>query len=180
VNAEQVLDILEAFYAQPVAALRRRGRGRPRPSPWAFIRELRLGTGKVGRRKMRNSEGVNPSIAQPKHIKQRIDGWAYNTWPSCREAHAFEIKVSRSDFLSELAKPKKREAAMLVSNKFYFVTTEGVVRSPEEIPDGCGWMEVSERGIELHMEPTTDRELPENLPTYFVNSLIRRAGRVRD
>jgi hypothetical protein len=169
-NAEQVLDILEEFYSKPVESPPRRGRrGRTRPSPWACIRELRLGTGRVSRRR---------GVVQPRHIKQRIDCWMYNTWPSCREAHAFEIKVSRSDFLSELAKPKKREAAMLVSNKFYFVTTPGVVRSPEEIPDGCGWMEVSERGIELHMEPTVDRELPENLPTYFVNSLIRRAGRM--
>ena len=37
---------------------------------------------------------------------------------------AYEIKTSRSDFLREIREPRKRRAALRVSNQFYFVTPQ--------------------------------------------------------
>jgi hypothetical protein len=163
-TATQVLDILEEHYSQSVSV----GRGRrPRRSPWAFLREVRMGTGKVRRRK---------SKGQPKLIKQRIDAWAYNTWPSQRSAIAFEVKTSRQDFLNELKRPEKRQAALGVSSQFYFVTTDRVACA-EEIPEDCGWIHIHE-GEMIVLKEAPERDLPEHLPPHFINSLIRRIGRI--
>ena len=54
---------------------------------------------------------------------------------------AYEIKISRADFLSEIETPNKREAAMDWFSQFYFATPSGLVK-PEEIPAGCGLIEI--------------------------------------
>ena len=56
---------------------------------------------------------------------------------------AYEIKVSRSDFLSELKAPEKRVSAMKNSDEFYFVAPKGML-DKGDIPEGCGLMEVYE------------------------------------
>lgn len=56
---------------------------------------------------------------------------------------AYEIKVSRSDFLRELKKPLKRRQAMLVSNYFYFIAPYGIIK-PEDVPIDCGLQVVEE------------------------------------
>jgi len=58
---------------------------------------------------------------------------------------AYEVKVTRADFLREINDPLKRRAAMRISNRFFFVTPPGVAK-PEEIPLGCGLLEVHEDG----------------------------------
>lgn len=149
-NSTQVLDVLNTCYS---------GDG------WVFLRELRMGTGKIGRRRR-----------QPRLIKQRIDAWAFNTWPSVRNAISFEVKISRTDFLAELRKPKKREAARSVSNYFYFVTIPGVVLEEAEIPEGCGWIEVV--GDLVTFRRYASRMDFEQVPMHFFSSIVRRAGRV--
>lgn len=163
-NSTEVLDILEEYYMQPV--LPRSRRGRVRPSPWAFLRELRMGTGKVRRSK---------SKGQPKSIRQRIDAWVYNTWPSQREAVAFEVKCSRADFLNEIANPRKRQAALEVSNRFYFITPPGIA-TPLEIPEECGYMVVYPDGrLDCIIEAPL-REIPD-FPMHFISAIIRRVAR---
>ncbi|MFX3631873.1 MAG: hypothetical protein ACE3L7_07310 [Candidatus Pristimantibacillus sp.] len=98
---------------------------------WAFFDELRAGTGYKNIRK-----GMNP--------EQRFDAWAINLYPS--KGHmtiAYEVKVSRSDFLHEIANPTKREQALQHSNEFYFAVPAGLVR-PDEIPEECGLLYVNE------------------------------------
>ena len=91
---------------------------------WAFFEELRIGTG------------------YGKHSEQRIDAWVMSLWPSNGQARiAYEIKVSRADFLAELAKSLKRRAALLVSSQFYFVAPRDLIK-PAEIPVECGLEEV--------------------------------------
>jgi hypothetical protein len=48
-----------------------------------------------------------------------------------------EVKVSRSDFLADVAKPHKRAAYQRLAGAVYYVAAEGLIR-PEEVPDGCG------------------------------------------
>lgn len=105
------------------------------PPNWIFYSELRFGTG-YGR------------LAE-----QRIDAWAMHCWPSKKFLKiAFEIKISRRDFLKELKNSKKRSAALSVSNQFYFVLPPGVVQK-DEIPSECGLMIVTrEKGIKVVKE----------------------------
>jgi hypothetical protein len=75
---------------------------------------------------------------------RKIDLWAL----SCATAngmiaHSYEVKVSRSDWLSELKKPLKRRMAMAISNQFWFVAPKGVIK-PEEVPHLCGLIEMIE------------------------------------
>lgn len=91
---------------------------------YAFFSELRLGTGYGA-----DANGY-------------IDGYVIYLWGEL-ERTAFEIKISRSDFLSEVKKPSKRRQAMAFSNKFYFVAPAGLLK-PEEIPCDSGLMEVTE------------------------------------
>ena len=53
---------------------------------------------------------------------------------------AFEIKVSRKDFLSDIKKPLKQRGARLYSNNFYYVTPKSLL-TVDEIPLWAGLME---------------------------------------
>jgi hypothetical protein len=75
----------------------------------------------------------------------RIDAYAVRCWAGGigHRRVAMEVKVSRSDFLSEIRKPAKRANALDVSHEFYFVTPYALVR-PDEVPDECGLMFVKD------------------------------------
>ena len=93
------------------------------PSEWLFFHELRVGTG-------RQNGGA-----------QRLDAFALNTLPHTgMKRVCYEVKTSRSDFLSELKRPLKRRIGMRYSNEFYFVTPAELVETAE-IPADCGLVE---------------------------------------
>ncbi|TGE35912.1 hypothetical protein E4K67_22615 [Desulfosporosinus fructosivorans] len=98
---------------------------------WAFFEELRAGTG------YRNvAAGLNP--------EQRFDAWAINLYPSRNFVRiAYEIKVSRSDFLKEIKHPEKRTQALQMSNQFYFVAPVGLIKA-SELPPEAGLIEVKD------------------------------------
>lgn len=73
-----------------------------------------------------------------------IDAYVIAAWPSEQNKRiAFEIKVSRADFLNEMKKPNKRRPALFFSNEFYFVAPKGLLK-PEEVPEECGLIEFDE------------------------------------
>jgi len=102
-----------------------------------------------------------------------MDAWAMNTYPMNKHLKlAFEIKVSRSDFMRELKQPQKREFAMKVSNQFYFVAPEGVI-SPEDLPEGCGLLTLN--GSEELKEKVKAPRRDAKEPTWnFIGALARR------
>ena len=109
-----------------LAALRSRHAG----EQWAFFKELRTGT------------GYNYGSKDGLPHEQRIDAFAINCWPSAGEtAIAYEVKVSRQDFLRELDSPQKRRFAEQVSSHSYFAVPFGTIRSAE-IPDPWGCVAV--------------------------------------
>lgn len=70
-----------------------------------------------------------------------IDAAVFEMWPSKGLSRsAFEIKVSRSDFLSELQKPEKHLWCQECFHFFWFVAPKEVIQSIEELPPGAGWM----------------------------------------
>lgn len=101
-----------------------------RDEKFAVFPELRLSTG------YKNNGNTS--------AEQRIDLFVMGLWPSSNfEKVSIEIKVTRSDFLSEMKKPLKRRPALSVSNKFYFATPKNLLKI-EEIPVECGLMEIWE------------------------------------
>ena len=145
-TVDQILDAVEARYPT------QRGE-------WVFFRELRVGVGwAVG-------------------AEQRLDAWAMNLWPSKGfQRLAFEVKVSRSDFLREKKKPGKRDAGFLVSNRFYFVAPVKLIGT-NEVPEDCGLIEISSNGLAVVVVPAPWRDvgLP---PLGFVGSIARRGYRI--
>lgn len=83
-----------------------------------------------------------------------FDAIAVNLWPSRGlTIHVFEVKVSRSDWRRELAKPDKAEDACKVADFFWIVAPAGCVQDGE-LPPGWGLIEVrgdgDERPWKLH------------------------------
>jgi len=76
-----------------------------------------------------------------------MDCFAIHTYPSKGHIrHGYEIKVSRADWLAELAQPEKRRWAMEISNQFWFVAPTGIIKK-DEVPEGCGLLLVTETGM---------------------------------
>lgn len=106
---------------------------------------------------------------------RRIDFWDIHVHPSKgHEATAYEIKVSRADFRRDTA-VKQREAR-LWSDRFYYVTPKGLLKS-EEIPDWAGLMEFDGSRLSIKVPaPKRDKDAPSW--DVFV-SLIRNSSAVR-
>lgn len=76
---------------------------------------------------------------------RRVDALAVRMWTTRGlTIHAYEVKVSRSDLLSELARPDKRQAAMDASSHFWFACPVGLMHV-DEVPEGCGLIEFGRR-----------------------------------
>lgn len=182
VSTEQILEALRRKHMDIEFRFQR---------PWFFIDELRLDTGFAGdsrrggqRAKQRQ---LHDSKGQPRFDEQgrpmmklvhgnatRLDAFACHLWRSGDfERIAYEIKVSRSDFLNEIQKPWKREPGMAVSHRFYYVTPPGLLQ-PSEVPEGCGLMEVHPSGHVKTRVKAPFREQGDTVPIGFFTSLVRR------
>lgn len=121
---------------------------------WICFPELRLGSGYGGK------------------WEQRIDAWAMSCYPSAGlQSISYEVKVSRSDFLHELAQPEKRRAAMEMSNLFYFVAPVDIIKL-DELPSDCGLIEYEDG--KLHTKCRASFRDREALPWRFLASVGRR------
>ena len=89
------------------------------------------------------------------------------------ERIAYEVKVSRSDLMRELANPYKRSHAEKVCHRWVLATPPGLVRMGE-LPDGAGLVEIHPQGVRwVEQGVRKDCESPD----FFVASLARRASR---
>lgn len=108
-----------------------------------------------------------------------VDVAVVHLWPSdglIREA--FEVKVSRSDFLRELAVAKKNQWAKDAFHCFSYATAPGVVKALDEIPEGCGWFEVTAGGLRQKKAPMR-RENPkcnDSLVAAFARAAAQEAA----
>ncbi len=140
---------------------------------WVFFPELIVSTGCGG-------AGI-----QEYNEDSRLDAWAMNLWPSRRlERITYEIKVERSDWRKERAKPKKRQAGLSVSNRFYYVAPKDLL-DPREIPRECGLITVQiprGRTAEYGLRSRVLKEAPwrdtPNPDLDFWASVCRRIARV--
>lgn len=134
---------------------------------WAFFDELRVGTGY-------RYYDYEKDEYDPFNPEQRIDAWAINLYRSNNFRRvAYEIKVSRSDFLSEIRNPDKRRQALELSNEFYFVAPKGLLKT-EEMPEECGLMEVDEN-LKTRIVKRAPHRQTDGLVWQFLCSIARRA-----
>jgi len=141
-------------------ALRQRHAGRQ----WAFFPELRTGTG---------YDSYSRRDAEPH--EQRIDAFVINCWPSKgNTAVAYEVKVSRGDFLRELASPEKRRFAEQVSSHCYFAVPFGTIKSAE-IPDPWGCITVHDGVARIIKQAVVRTLVP--WPFWFIASIARRIAK---
>lgn len=88
---------------------------------------------------------------------------------------AFEIKVSRGDFLRDIKDEAKQRGARLYSSNFYYVAPKGML-NPEEIPMWAGLMEYDFESKQFNKKIVAPLQ-SRNTPSWsLVCSLVRRVN----
>lgn len=88
-----------------------------------------------------------------------IDVAAFGLWPS-NGLHrmAFEVKVSRGDYLNEVQDPNKNAWAKECFHEFWYVAPGGVIKDATEVPEGCGWMQATRGGLRVKRQATIKQD----------------------
>ena len=100
-----------------------------------------------------------------------IDALVIDTYKEYRRT-AFEIKVSRSDFLSDLQDEDKHGPALALCHDFYWIAPKGMIH-PDEIPAGMGLMEVDDKG-RTRIKVKSDYNSQSGIDEEFAYSIMRR------
>lgn len=140
---------------------------------YAFLRQVRSAAGFSG-----YGQGVI----------RTADVVTLTLWPSEQFVlTAYEVKVSRSDWLAELRDLEKSRAWRTLADRFVIVTPPGIV-DPAELPDGWGLIityptgttrqKVAPSWLDLAGEPTAvraspDTGCPNKLPRTVVAAMMR-------
>jgi len=90
---------------------------------------------------------------------------------------AFEVKVSRSDFLNELQHPEKHFWCKECFHFFWFVAPKDIIQL-EELPDGAGWM--YPRGNKLHIARQAKHNANPKLDDHLLAGFMRAAHKEMD
>jgi hypothetical protein len=103
------------------------------------------------------------------------DAVIMSCWPSDGlELHGVEIKVSRSDWMSELRNPKKAEDIAQHCDRWWLITSPGVVKDESEIPPAWGWRVWDGKRMQTMKAAARTESRPVN--RLFLASLLRNAG----
>lgn len=101
----------------------------------------------------------------------RMDAWAMvKSWSNPR-SYAYEVKVSRSDFIGD----NKWQSYLPYCNELYFVCPHGLI-VPEEVPDPCGLIYASKNGAMLQTKKKAGYravQIPESLYRYVLMARIK-------
>lgn len=124
------------------------------------------------------AEHVASSLGyQPKRVADFIaadkcPGWPYG---SALALHGHEVKVSRSDWLTELRDPLKAEAFKPYMHYWWLVVPDSSIVKPGELPEGWGLMVKS--GNKLRAKVQAPRLSPDPLPLDLAISMMAAAAR---
>jgi hypothetical protein len=104
-----------------------------------------------------------------------LDAIACGLWPSRGlELQGFEIKCSRSDWLSELKNPAKAEAFIPYLDRFYIVVANANIVADGELPDGWGLLVAQKTRIVTRVQAQKQEALP--IPRTMLAALLKGAG----
>ena len=99
----------------------------------------------------------------------RIDAWAMKKSWAHPLVIGYEVKVSRSDFFGDT----KWRNYLPMCNELYFVTPHGMINK-SDVPDGCGWLEVSSGRKRLFARKQAVRHGEEIAPDVFRYIMMHR------
>lgn len=119
-----------------------------------------------------------PTVTGALGDKRIIDAFAMSAYPSKGfQRTAYEIKVSRGDWITELKDPMKKMQAYLLSNMFWFALAPGVLHQSDfkeyrESLRNTGIMELHEDGTVLFQKKPHKRQAWA-MPEPFIASFSR-------
>ena len=121
---------------------------------WVFLTQVRSSTG-----------GAN----------RVADAMAFNMYGSTGyEILGFEIKVSRSDFLSELKDMSKSDEIMSYCDKWYLAVSDANIVQDGELPKNWGLLVLKDGKLMQKVRAIPTKTEP--MPDYFIASILRRSG----
>lgn len=88
-------------------------------------------------------------LDQPRAIRRRIDAVAVGLWRGTGHlVHGFEVKVSRSDLLTELREPEKAACAFALVDRWWLVLGDPkLLRDGDELPENWGVLACRGKGL---------------------------------
>lgn len=92
------------------------------------------------------------------------------------ELHWHEVKVSRSDWLSEMKKPWKSEAFTRHAHRSWLVVPDAAIVKPGELPEGWGLLVPGAKGLRAKVQAPRN-EFAEPLPFDLMISIASAAQR---
>lgn len=105
---------------------------------------------------------------------RHADAVSIGIWPSTGHAiHGFEIKISRGDWLRELADPSKSQEIFRFCHRWSLVTPAGLVAA-DELPPGWGHYAFKDGRLREAVMPK--RMEPQPPTAGFMAALVRCAG----
>lgn len=114
------------------------------------------------------------------HLGHWIDAVVFSLWESKGLFRAaFEVKVSRSDFIHELQKPLKHQWVLECFHEFWFVAPQEVIQL-DELPPSIGWMcpRGSKLVIKRHAIRNPNPKLDDVLLAAFMRAAAKEINRV--
>ncbi len=109
-----------------------------------------------------------------------IDAAVFSLWASKGlYRYAFEVKVSRSDFIHELQNPLKHKWALECFHELWFVAPQDVIQL-EELPPNIGWMypRGDKLAIKRHAVRNPDPKLDDTLLAAFMRAASKEISKV--
>lgn len=109
------------------------------------------------------------------HHKHWIDAVVFSLWASKGLTRfAFEVKISRSDFIRELQNPLKHQWAIECFHELWFVAPQDVIQL-EELPPNIGWL--CPRGDKLVIKRHAVRNPNPRLDDVVLAAFMRAASK---
>ena len=103
------------------------------------------------------------------------DAMAFNMYRSTGyEVLGFEIKVSRSDWLSEMKQMSKSNEIMEYCDKWFLVVSDASIVKDGELPKHWGLLVLKDDKLVLKVRPTPQK--PKEMPMHFIASILRRGA----
>jgi hypothetical protein len=127
--------------------------------------------------------GNGPRYVCAEHVKSSAgfdatrcaDMIVQDLWPSRGlELHGYEVKVSRSDWLTELKHPEKAEEFRRYVHRWWLVVPDAAIVRPGELPRGWGLLAARpDGGLRPYVSAPPLR--PEPMPPTLIAALLRAA-----
>lgn len=110
-------------------------------------------------------------------VRRRLDFMAMDMWPSAGlDLHGFEVKCSRSDWLTELRDPSKADEFKQYMDRWWLVVSDRAFVKPGELPEDWGLIALDKTGGLRTVTPAP-RLTPAPMPKKMLAGLLRATQR---